>query len=198
MSTSPLIWTLFFVFFSVQANIWDNLFSNQQLLSQQESNFLIKKLDADGSTCLSILTADASDPSPEDRISVWKFKQSYFLGSLSLVTFTSFRDNKLALQLLDGTNQELIFFYMDLKTNELAFRGHKGKCRSSKVPELFKIDLINYHNLWDYLFFLQTEGHWRLEWPINSGFLNGLFSELHYLTSAGKIFNCQFLLRKFV
>lgn len=129
------------------------------------------------------LTPDASDPSPEDRISIWKFKDSYFLGTLSLLTFTSFRDNKLALQVLGGDNAEMMFFYLDFKTNEVAFRGRRGKCRASKVPELFKIDLINYHNLWDYLFFLESDGHWRLEWPIESGFLKGLFSELHYLSS---------------
>ena len=33
---------------SVHSNIWDNLFSNQQLLKKNNNNFLIKTQDADG------------------------------------------------------------------------------------------------------------------------------------------------------
>lgn len=84
---------------------------------------------------------------------------------------------------VSSDKQEIFFFYADLKTNQLAFRSGEDKnCSISKVPDLFKIDLINYHNLWDYLFFLQDSGHWRLEWPVGKGFFDSLLSELHYLS----------------
>lgn len=96
------------------------------------------------------------------------------------MSFTSFEDNKLALQVLDGQSAELLFVYADLDTNELAFRGSAGRCRITKVPELFKLDLVNFHNLWDYLFFLTPDGHWRLDWPVGPSLFQTLFSELHY------------------
>jgi hypothetical protein len=129
-----------------------------------------------------LLILVAEDPSPKDRISIWSFKNSYFLGSLSVLTFTSFENNKMAFQILNGQDNELLFFYADLKTNELAFRGGDSQCNRSQVPDLFKIDLINYHNLWDYLFFSQDKGHWRLDWPIGINMFKKLISELHYLS----------------
>ena len=98
------------------------------------------------------------------------------------MSFTSFENNKMAFQ-VSSDEHEVFFFYADLKTNELAFRsGEHKECSISRVPDLFKIDLINYHNLWDYLFFFQDTGHWRLEWPVGKGFLDVLLSELHYLS----------------
>jgi len=139
-----------------------------------------------------ILTLVAEDPSPQDRISVWKFKDSYFLGSLSVMTFTSFSDNKVAFQIINGNDHELLFFYADLKTNELAFRGGNSKCSRSQVPDLFKIDLINYHNLWDYLFFSKDSGHWILSWPMGVSLFKKLISELHYISythHSGRIYS---------
>jgi hypothetical protein len=88
----------------------------------------------------------------------------------------------MAFQVLGAENQEIFFFYSDLQTNELAFRsGDDGRCSISRVPDLFKVDLINYHNLWDYLFFFEESGHWRLEWPVGVDMFKSFISELHYL-----------------
>lgn len=100
------------------------------------------------------------------------------------MSFTSFENNKMAFQIVNGEKEEILFFYADLKTNELAFRsGELKECSISRVPDLFKIDLINYHNLWDYLFFFEDTGHWRLEWPVGINFFKTLLSELHYMST---------------
>lgn len=100
-----------------------------------------------------------------------------------MITFVSFESNKVAFQILNQGEFEVLFFYADLRTNELAFRsGSSGQCSISRVPDLFKIDLINYHNLWDYLFFFEDPGHWKFDWPIGADIFKSLISELHYLS----------------
>lgn len=104
-----------------------------------------------------------------------------------MLSFISFENNKLAFQILDSENQEIFFFYADLETNELAFRsGSSGDCSISQVPDLLKVDLINFPNLWDYLFFFQASGHWAFQWPFGSNLLNNFLSELHYFADSNQ------------
>lgn len=92
----------------------------------------------------------------------------------------------MALQLIDESNKELFFFFGNFKTNELIFRnGQNRSCSASKVPELFKLDLVNYTNLWEYLFFLKSESHWRFDWPVGKSPLDGIFSEMEYFGASG-------------
>lgn len=110
------------------------------------------------------------------------FKDSYFLDSLSLLTFVSFESNKIAFQLSTKPDRELYFFYADLNNNLIAIRnGAKAQCTKTNIPKLLKIDLLNSENLWDYLFLRETSQTWTLQWPIVSDPLKAIFDRISYV-----------------
>ena len=83
--------------------------------------------------------------------------------------------------MVNDSQVEMFFFYADFKNNDLAFRsGTLNKCLMTRVPELFKFDLVNYSNLWDYLFFFENNQKWRFEWPFKNSLFKRFYSSLHY------------------
>lgn len=120
---------------SINSNIWDNLFSNDQ-----------------------------NNPSEKIQIShtKWETENSYLFANYNIEILINPLKNKIYIK-MNQEKENIFEMFLNFETNELYESIKEKKCQKIILPNLLKFDLSNINNMWDFVFFKKNENEYILD-----------------------------------